>query len=91
MSKVIPHTANAVQLATTIKPGDNENLVLNQKGMSENFVEDAPKDGKVYARQDGKWVEVSVTPTVTPETPPVEQFFVVIKLGQDLGRRKTDV
>lgn len=56
--KLIPHTANALTVGLTDKPGNNEYLAASQKALSQ-MVEEAPKDGKLYARQDGKWVEIT--------------------------------
>lgn len=50
MSKLIPHTANALSLATTVKsPVTNDNLAVSP-------LADAPMDGKKYVRMNGQWV-----------------------------------
>lgn len=62
-AKLIPHIANSLQLAVTkTKSGGNDNLVLDRNVGSESTFEDAPQDGKMYARKDGEWVEI---PTAT--------------------------
>ena len=67
--KLIPHTANALTVALTDKMGDSEYLGMSQKGVNDLVngegaaapLEDAPSDGKFYARQNGAWVAVDVT------------------------------
>ena len=71
--KLIPHTANALTVSLTDKMGDSEYLGVSQKGLndlvngdgsgegSSSMVQDAPSDGKFYARQNGAWVAVNVT------------------------------
>ena len=61
MSKLIPHTANALSLATSINPaGTNDNLAFN-------VIADAPNDGKKYVRMNGEWVALDGDAT-TDET-----------------------
>ena len=48
---------------------------------SKDFIMDAPKDGKTYARKDGEWVEVSAT--IVGDVPPVEP--IVGTLWYDTG------
>lgn len=65
MRKDLPHTRNALTLAVTSKAGTSEYLAMSQKastGEVDGVFEDAPKDGKYYARKDGKWVEVPLCP-----------------------------
>ena len=63
--KLIPHTANALTTGLTDKLGDAEHLAVSQKGVKEAVsgatFEDAPSDGKFYARKDGQWVAIDVT------------------------------
>ena len=66
--KLIPHTMNALTTGLTDKAGDSEYLAMSQKGATALAtgeaaagVEDAPSDGKFYARQNGAWVAVDVT------------------------------
>lgn len=67
--KLIPHTMNALTTGLTDKPGDSEYLAMSQKGATELAtggasagIEDAPSDGKFYARKDGAWVAIQATP-----------------------------
>ena len=73
MAKLIPHTMNALTTGLTDKPGDSEYLAMSQKGATELAaggdggsaaagIEDAPSDGKFYARKDGAWVAIEATP-----------------------------
>lgn len=60
-NKIIPHTQNALTLTVTNKAGTSEYLAMSQKaatGEVDGVFLDAPKDGKMYARQNGKWVEI---------------------------------
>ena len=59
--KVIPYTQNAITPSVSNKRGDSEAIAISQKAFSENSIEEAPKDGKIYARQDGKWVEINLS------------------------------
>ena len=66
--KLIPHTMNALTTGLTDKPDHSEYLAMSQKGATELAtggasagIEDAPSDGKFYARKDGAWVAVDVT------------------------------
>jgi len=68
--KLIPHTANSLNVGLTDKPGNSEYIAMSQKGVTELLsgenpslavFEDAPKDGKFNARKDGAWVAVNVT------------------------------
>lgn len=69
MSKLIPHTANALTTPLSNKVGDSEYIALSQKGAKDITVgeggstfEDAPSDGKFYARKNGTWVAIEATP-----------------------------
>lgn len=71
--KLIPHTMNALTTGLTDKPGDSEYLAMSQKGATALAaggdggaaagIEDAPSDGKFYARKNGTWVAIEATPT----------------------------
>ena len=67
--KLIPHTMNALTTGLTDKPGDSEYLAMSQKGATALAtgeaaagIEDAPSDGKFYARKNGVWVAIEATP-----------------------------
>ena len=71
MSKLIPHTANALTTPLSNKVGDSEYIALSQKGAKDLTVgegggaaafEEAPSDGKFYARKNGAWVAIEATP-----------------------------
>lgn len=61
-TKMTPYIQNSLTLGATANPkGDAEHLVLSQKS-AQNLIEEAPKDGKMYARKDGAWVEIVSAP-----------------------------
>lgn len=62
--KLIPHTANALTTSLTNTVGESEYLGISQKAFKEatsSSFEDAPSDGKFYARKDGQWVAIDAT------------------------------
>lgn len=70
MSKLIPHTANALTPSVSNKSGDSEYIAMSQKGVQDLIsgdstpvatFEDAPSDGKFYVRKDGGWVAIEAT------------------------------
>lgn len=62
----IPHTMNAINAGLSNNTTSNSEFIgVSQKGLNEiassegTFI-DAPSDGGMYVRQNGKWVKVEI-------------------------------